>query len=244
MKASDVKRELAKLADPAKAELLAGYFKTGKGEYGEGDSFLGITVPKQRAVGKRFTELPFSEIAELLKSKIHEHRFTALEILVFRYEKAVKEKNKDMQKSAFEFYLSHTAGINNWDLVDCSTPYLVGEYLAENNLPVRKRVALLAKLASSKNIWERRIAILATFAFIKRGHLDDTFALCELLMKDEHDLIHKACGWALREAGKKDEKALEKFLQKHTKEMPRTMLRYAVEKFPEEKRKKYLTMKR
>ena len=231
MNARDVQRVLRKLANHKKAKLYAGYFKTGKGEYGEGDKFLGITVPVQRTVARQFADLPLSEIAKLLKSHVHEDRFTALEIL----------KMKPISKAIAAFYLKHTKYINNWDLVDTSAPYILG--------PVVDR-KILYKLATSKNLWERRIAIVTTQYFIRRGDFADTLKIAEILLHDSQDpvklrhgasLIHKATGWMLREVGNRDVKVLEQFLATHAPRMHRTMLRYAIEKFPQEKRKKYLT---
>lgn len=225
MTALDVQRALRKVANPTKAKIHAGFFKTYKGGYGEGDQFLGITVPVQRNVAYQFADLPLTEIAKLLKSPVHEDRFTALEILVIQSEKS---KNK---KPFSDFYLKNTRGINNWDLVDTSAPYILGPVVNPETL---------YKLARSKNIWERRIAIVATQYFIQSGNFLHTLKIATLLLHDIHDLIHKATGWMLREVGKKDTATLERFLAKHARTMPRTMLRYAVEKFPEAKRKMYL----
>jgi 3-methyladenine DNA glycosylase AlkD len=230
MNANDVKKELGKLAHPDKAKTSAWFFKTGKGQYGYGDKFLGITVPEQRKVAKQFGSLELNEIKKLLESKIHEHRFTALEILVAKYEVAGEEEKAKIYK----FYLQNTKSINNWDLVDTSARYIAGDYL------LNKPKNILYKLVKSENLWERRVAIVCTHEFISHGKLEDTFRIASLLMKDDHDLIHKATGWMLREAGKKDEQALKKFLKGTYKTMPRTMLRYAIEKFPASIRKKYL----
>lgn len=234
MSLQKIKSELNKLRDKERAKHSAHFFKTGKGQYGEGDVFLGITVPKQREVAKKFVDLSLKNIAELLKSKIHEHRFVALEILVMQYEHAQKLKDDKTQKKIFDFYIKSLKKVNNWDLVDTSAPYIAGEYLKD------KSKDILYKLARSRNLWERRVAIVATFAFIRQGELEDTFKICEFLMMDRHDLIHKACGWMLREAGKKDPKALESFLDRHAPRMPRTMLRYAIERMSASQRKRYL----
>lgn len=231
--AADVKRALQRLANPAKAKILARFFKTGRGEYGAGDQFLGIVVPQQRMVAKQFRDLPLSEVKKLLASAPHEHRLTALLILTYRYPDA----DAKMKKKIYEFYLHNMRAVNNWDLVDLSAPSIVGEYL------VARSHQVLYALVRSPSIWERRIAVLATFAFIKRGDLDDTFRLARLLLRDEHDLLHKAAGWMLREAGKRDERALENFLQRHAAAMPRTMLRYALERLPDAKRRYYLRLK-
>ena len=231
--AKTVSSELKKLGSPARAKVSAWFFKTGKGEYGEGDKFLGITVPVQRKVAHRFKELSFSEIKKLLQSPIHEHRFVALEILVKQYEEGDAEK-KDI---IFNFYLANAKKVNNWDLVDTSAPYILGKHLL--SAPVRER-KILYKLAKSENLWEKRIAIVATLALISQKQYGETLKIAELLINDSHDLIHKAVGWALREVGKKSLKVEEKFLNKHAHHMPRTMLRYAIERFPEAKRKSYL----
>lgn len=226
-------KELKRAGHPDKAKLLSGFFKTGKGQYGEGDIFLGIYVPIQRAISKKYIDLDFSDLAMLLKSKVHEHRLVALYILVAKFKKGdAKEKEK-----VYKFYLKNIKGINNWDLVDTSAPRIIGEWLAN------KPKDTLYKLARSKNLWEKRIAIISTLAFIKNKQFADTFKLSEILMNDKHDLIHKAVGWMLREAGKKDEVALRKFLDKHATKMPRTMLRYSIEKFNQETRKYYLCLK-
>ncbi len=225
-----IEEDLAQLEDPEKAKNSRWFFKTGKGQYGEGDIFLGIPVPEQRKVAKKYADLPLDDLQELLNSKIHEHRFTALVILISRYQRA-KETSKE---EIFRFYLKNTENVNNWDLVDLSAPRIVGEYLTN-----RER-SILYKLAKSDNLWERRISILSTFAFISNDDFRDALNISELLLYDEHDLIHKAVGWALREIGKKDQSVEERFLAKHYLHMPRTMLRYAIEKFDEKKRKKYL----
>jgi 3-methyladenine DNA glycosylase AlkD len=209
------------------------YFKTGKGEYGEGDVFIGITMPLLRSITKNYTDLQFSDIQNLLNSKIHEYRMAAVIILVNKYKKAKKDKLK--QRQIYEFYLKNTHRINNWDLIDLSAPNIIGDFSRIEGTEILKF------LAKSKNIWERRIAILSTFAFIKKRAYGETLSIADMLIKDEQDLIHKAVGWGLREIGKKNREVLEIFLKNRYKEMPRTMLRYAIEKFPDEKRKKYLS---
>jgi 3-methyladenine DNA glycosylase AlkD len=227
---TQLKEEMEKLADPEKAEILARFFKTGKGQYGEGDIFLGIVVPKQRAVAKKYAGLPMRDIGRLLASPIHEHRLVALLMLVNTYKKAdLKNRRKIL-----DFYIKHMKLINNWDLVDLSAPNILGDYLLD------KERSLLYKLALSKNLWERRIAIISTMAFIKNNDFSDTMRIAELLLKDSHDLIHKSVGWMLREVGKRDPKAEEDFLERHCRHMPRTMLRYAVERFDDKKRKIFL----
>ena len=228
---NQIKRDLSQLSNPEKARILSRFFKTGKGQYGEGDIFLGIPVPEQRKVAKRYPDLPLNDLQELLSSKIHEHRLTALLILVLKYGKADKT-GKDL---IFSFYLKNTGNINNWDLVDLTAPRIVGDYL------FNKDTSILFRLAKSNNLWERRIAILSTFNFIRNNDFDDALSISELLLHDKHDLIHKAVGWMLREIGKRDQEIEEQFLRKYHKQMPRTMLRYAIEKFNEKKRKLYLS---
>jgi len=221
---------LEKQSNPEQAKILMRFFKTGIGEYGEGDEFLGIKVPVSRKIAKQFKELSLSEIQELLDSKVHEERLIGLFILVEQYRKADAEK----MQAIYEFYLKNAKRVNNWDLVDLSAEKIMGAYLMDKD----KRI--LFKLAKSKNLWERRIAIMSTFYFIKNGFYDTTFAISDMLLKDEHDLIHKAVGWMLREIGNRNLAEEEKFLKKNYKTMPRTMLRYAIEKFPEKKRQVYL----
>jgi len=207
------------------------FFKMGKGAYGEGDVFLGIKMPQARALAQRYADkLPFSDITELLQSPYHEERLIALLLLVHLF----KTGNLVQQKKIFTFYLTHTASINNWDLVDLSAHKIVGRYLEKNP---RK---ILYTLARSHNLWERRIAIIATAHFISQNDFAETLAIAHLLLTDTHDLIHKAVGWMLREVGKKSIHTEETFLKKYYMQMPRTMLRYAIEKFPEEKRQRYL----
>jgi 3-methyladenine DNA glycosylase AlkD len=230
--AIQVKKALKKLSDPKQATLLQRFFKTGKGEYGEGDIFLGIKVPKQREAVKRYKELPLVEILDLLRSKIHEHRLSALLILVEQFKNADEKE----QKKIFNLYVKNTKYINNWDLVDLSAPKIVGVYL------LNKPRTILYQLVRSKMLWERRIAVLSTFTFIRNNDFTDSFKIAEILVTDEHDLIHKAVGWMLREIGKKDQAKEEQFLNKFAKKMPRTMLRYAIEKFSQPKRKYYLSV--
>ncbi len=222
--------KLNKEASKEKAVFLERYFKMGEGEYGAGDRCLGITVPAQRKIAHMFPELSLKEIETLLQSNVHEYRFTALENLVFQYERADDEKKKEI----FNFYLSHTKGINNWDLVDTSAAYIVGNFLFDKS---RK---ILYKIARSKNIWERRIAIIATQYFIGQKDFKDTLEIATILLNDTHDLIHKAVGWSLREVGKKDDAVLKDFLKLNHKIMPRTTLRYAIERFPRDERHTYL----
>ncbi len=226
-------KELKGLSNSKQSEILQGFFKTGKGQYGEGDIFLGIKVPIQRQACKKYN-LSLEAIQKLLNSKIHEHRLCALFTLVAKYKKV---KNKKEKGKIFKFYIKNAKKINNWDLVDLSAPNIVGDYLLEN--PQIKKI--LEKLANSKNLWEKRIAIVSTLTFIKNEkYLEDVLKISLILLKDKHDLIHKAVGWMLRELGKRDLLALECFIQTYYKNIPRTTLRYAIEKFPEKKRKEYL----
>jgi len=227
---TQLKQELKKLANPKQAKIHAWFFKTGKGQYGEGDIFLGTKVPVQRKIAKKYPNLTLKDIEQLLQSKIHEHRLCALFILIAKYKKA----NDNLKKQIFKLYLKNAKQINNWDLVDLSAPNIVGDYLLD------KPREVLYKLASSKNLWERRISILATYTFIKNNDFIDTLKISKLLLGDDHDFIHKAVGWMLREVGKRNQPTEEKFLKKYYKQMPRTMLRYAIEKFDEKKRKSYL----
>jgi 3-methyladenine DNA glycosylase AlkD len=278
-----LKKELEKLANPQKAKDLQRFFKTGKGEYGEGDIFIGITVPELRNVAKKYYELKLSEVQKLIESKIHEERMLALFILINKYNKT------NHKKICFHFYIINMKYINNWDLVDLSAPQIVGRHLLNLNLAnskgstaslsfssepsgntqinlKNKSLSTAAKtskeipmeilrntlregprpidslelLVRSENLWERRIGILATFWFIKNKRFDESLKLAQILLNDKHDLIHKAVGWMLREIGKRDYETEIKFLDKHYKKMSRTMLRYAIEKFPENIRQKYL----
>jgi len=227
----EVRKALQGYADPVRAQSSQRFFKTGPGEYGEGDVFIGVTVPQQRLVAKSYMHLSLSEIEKLLHSKIHEQRLTALIILCTQYKKA----DIVAQKKIYDLYLANTELINNWDLVDLSAPNIVGEYLLDKDRTV------LLNLAKSQSIWERRIAMLTCFTFIKYGETKNAFSIAEILVNDEHDLIQKAVGWMLREAGNRcGIAAEEEFLQAHYITMPRTALRYAIERFPEKKRQAYL----
>lgn len=230
MTAAQVQKKLRETANSEKAAVLQKFFKTGPGQYGEGDVFLGATVPQARKIALEFNKLEFSEIRKLFKSPIHEERLVAVLMLVTRF---LKANNKE-QEYIYRFYIRNTKHINNWDLVDLSAPHIVGEYL------LKKNKAPLYKLATSNNLWERRISIVATYRFIRNNSFNDTLKISKSLLKDEHDLIHKAVGWMLREVGKRDLDAEESFLKQHYMIMPRTMLRYAIERFPENKRQKYL----
>lgn len=237
MKVVDVQKYLKSVASAKKAKILAGFFKTKKGEYGEGDIFLGVMVPQQRKIAAKFKNLSFKEIEKLLKSEIHEERLTGLIILVNQY----KSGDEISREKIFKFYLENISRVNNWDLVDLSCRDIVGDYLV-SRFQKRKILYKLAKLKNPKNICQRRIAIVSSWAFIRANDFKDTLRLAKILFNDSHDLIHKAVGWMLREIGKKDEKVLRKFLNKNSHKMPRTTLRYSLEKFSEKDRKKYLTM--
>ena len=230
MSLKDLQFSLKKSSNIEQAKALQKYFKTGPGEYGEGDIFLGIKVPALRSIARQHPDLTFDELRELIISPVHEERMAALMILVKRFPGSEPEEKEKIYK----FYLQNSKNINNWDLVDLSAPQIVGGYLIDRN----KRI--LEKLADSKNLWEKRISILATFRFIKGNQFDTAFIIAEKLLNDKNDLIHKAVGWMLREIGKRDLTAEEEFLKDRFKKMPRTMLRYAIEKFPENKRKAYL----
>ena len=227
---SSVQTDLEKAADPSHAEKLQGFFKTGKGEYGEGDIFLGVRVPEQRRIAKKHKDISLDETIELLQTNIHEYRLTSLFILTHKLTKGDEETRKQI----VDLYLDNTSFVNNWDLVDSSAHKILGVWLLD------KPRDILYQLAASESLWERRISIIATFPFIRDGDLSDAVALAKLLMNDEHDLIHKATGWVLREVGKKDIDTLYTFLDKYSREMPRTMLRYSIEKLPEQQRKHYL----
>jgi len=203
------------------------FFKTGKGEYGEGDKFLGIAIPEVRKVAKKYKNLSLKDLEKLLKNEFHECRLCALMILRYQYE------SFENQKELINFYLKNTQYINNWDLVDLSCEYILGNWLLDKD---RK---ILYKLAKSKNLWERRIAIISTFEFIRHQQFTDTLKLSEILINDKHDLIHKTVGWMLKELGKRDKKVLKDFLDKHYQKMPRVMLRYAVERLDKEERIRY-----
>lgn len=229
-KLKQIENDLIELKNPTKAKGFYRFFKTGKGEYGEGDEFLGLTVPQQRGIAKKYLHLSLKDLQALLSNKIHEYRLTALIILMHKYKKA----DEKLKKEIFDLYLKNTKNINNWDLIDLSAPSIIGDYLLERNR------LILYKLAKSSSLWEKRISILSTFTFIKNKQYEDSLKIAEILLKDSHDLIHKAVGWMLRELGKKDQNLEESFLKKYYQTMPRTMLRYAIEKFDEKKRKFYL----
>lgn len=225
-----IRQELRRLGRPGKAKVLQGFFKTGPGEYGEGDVFIGVTVPEIRQLAKKYESLSLSEIRLLLRSAIHEERLLALILLVDQYRQA----NNAHRKKIYDFYIRSTRHINNWDLVDVSAAAIVGAHLATRSTRV------LDQFARSPDLWKRRIAIVATHEFIRRNRLKETFRIAQTFLHDREDLIHKATGWMLREAGKRDTPALERFLKRHGPRMPRTMLRYAIERFPAVKRRLFL----
>ncbi|HWQ60613.1 MAG TPA: DNA alkylation repair protein [Candidatus Fimivivens sp.] len=235
MSASNIIRRLKSVGTPEKAKVLSGFFKTGRGQYGEGDVFLGVTVPEQRAIAREFRDLPLSEIETLLSTRYHEARLTGLLMLTYSYERA----DEDERKTIYDFLLVHRRAMNNWDLVDVIVPKIIGEYA----LTHRNSRKLLRKFAKSDDLWERRMAIVSTAAFIRAGQFDDTLSICESLLGDPHDLIHKATGWMLREVGKRDESVLRAFLDEYSVRMPRTMLRYAIERLPKKERIRYMRMK-
>lgn len=228
--ASAIRRQLRALANPGKAKMLQSFFKTGPGEYGEGDRFLGLTVPQLRRIAHASSGLSVGEAGKLLRSPIHEERLVALLILVRQFSRG----NERERAGIYRFYFRNARRVNNWDLVDLTAPGIVGSFLMNRS---RKP---LYRLARSPNLWERRIAILSTQHFIRNRDFADTLRIAAILVRDEHDLIHKAVGWMLREVGKRDLAAEERFLRRYHRLMPRTMLRYAIERFPEKKRLAYL----
>jgi 3-methyladenine DNA glycosylase AlkD len=230
MSVDDIRRRLEELADKEKAQVLQRFFKTGPGEYGEGDLFLGIKVPELRKLAKEYEGIALKEAKQLLRSSIHEQRLLALLLLIRKFSKG----DVGARKRIYELYIRNTQYINNWDLVDVSAEHVVGAYLMERNKEQ------LYRLAKSASLWERRISILSTFHYVKHNEFSETLKISKMLLSDEEDLIHKAVGWMLREVGKRHLPTEEKFLRAHYKIMPRTMLRYAIERFPEPKRQRYL----
>jgi 3-methyladenine DNA glycosylase AlkD len=230
MNLTAIRSELSALADSTHAAISRRFFKTGLGDYGEGDKFIGIRVPLLRRIAQKYNRLSIETAEILLKSPIHEERHLALFILIHRY----KMGNAALKENIYRLYLENTAHINSWDLVDTSAEHIVGDYLLEKDKPP------LYLLALSKDLWERRIAIIATFCYIKRKHFEETVRISGMLLQDKHDLIHKAVGWMLREVGKRDQAVETAFLNAHYQTMPRTMLRYAIERFPEPLRQAYL----
>ncbi|MDO8425159.1 MAG: DNA alkylation repair protein [bacterium] len=225
-----IKRAIRSAADPSRAAACARFFKTGAGEYAQGDQFLGVTVPTMRTIAKQYHACSFTHAEQLLQSRSHEDRFVALLLLIARFNGGDARE----QRAVYQCYLHNTVRVNNWDLVDTSAYHIVGAYL------LRRPRGVLARLARSPQLWERRIAIVATYAFIRHGQLTDTFRIAQILLRDPHDLIHKATGWMLREAGKRSTAALETFLRLHAAAMPRTMLRSAIERLPSDARSMYL----
>ncbi len=225
-----LKSELRELADTERAKASLRFFKTGPGEYGEGDKFLGLNVPDLRRLSKSFKLLSNDDTLQLLSSEFHEERLLSLFILLLKF----KQGSPSDQKEIYELYMKNVGYVNNWDLVDCSAPDIVGAYLVD------KSKDPLYKFAVSNSLWERRIAVLSTLYYIKRGSFDETLKIADILLKDKEDLIHKAVGWMLREVGNRDISAEKAFLNKCYNSMPRTMLRYAIEKYPEPERKEYL----
>ena len=237
MSASKARKALKNLADPVKATHALHFFKTGKGEYGEGDKFIGVTMPMLRKLAKNFIHLNITQLEILLHSKTHEERMLALLILMQQFNLAKKNNNNQQQGIIFNYYLSQSSYINNWDLVDVSCRDIVGGFLLDKP---KKQKDILIRLSQSENLWEKRISIVCTWQFIRENQFDYTLRISKALLKDDHDLIHKAVGWMLREVGKKDIQILMTFLQQHYKKMPRTMLRYAIEKLEEDIRQDFL----
>jgi len=228
---NEVKRELRAVAEPERVEVMQRFFRTGPGEYAEGDVLIGVRVPATRKIARAHRDLPLEEALRLLDSEIHEERLLALLIMVDRF-----ERDPGSREDVYEAYLANTGLVNNWDLVDSSAPAIVGGWVEDHSAEV------LDRLARSELLWERRIAIVSTLQLIRRERLDETFHLCELLLDDGHDLIHKACGWMLREAGKRDERRMVEFIERHAPSMPRTMLRYAIERLPEAERRRLMAI--
>jgi 3-methyladenine DNA glycosylase AlkD len=225
------RKEIRTLANKEIAQHSLRFFKTDKGEYGHGDFFLGVRAPQIRLIAKKHIDISITDMKTLIQSKYHEERFLGLIILVNKYAKTKDKKNRNQ---LYKIYVSSFKYINNWNLVDVTCPHVTGKHLID------KDRTILYKWAKSEDLWTKRIAMVSTFSFIRKNDLEDTFKIAEILLHDEHDLIHKAVGWMLREAGKRDIKKEETFLKKYYKTMPRTMLRYSIEKFPETKRQKYL----
>jgi 3-methyladenine DNA glycosylase AlkD len=236
MSAATIMKQLRAAATPEKATVLAGFFKTGKGQYGEGDRFLGVMVPQQRSIAKQSRGLPLAEVGKLLASPYHEARLTGFLVLVYAFERADEAGRREI----YAYTLAQRAAMNNWDLVDVIAPTIIGGWLLD--CPADRK--LLRKFARSSDLWERRIAIVSTLAFIRAGDFGDTLAISEMLLGDKHDLIHKATGWMLREVGKRDVDVLRGFLEEHAARMPRTALRYAIERLPEAERKAWMAVPR
>jgi 3-methyladenine DNA glycosylase AlkD len=227
-----IRSELREAVEPDRVEALQSFFRTGPGEYAEGDVLIGVRVPETRRIARAYRDLPLSEALELLGSEIHEERLLALLIMVDRF-----RRDAGAREDVFEAYLAHTNRVNNWDLVDLTAPAIVGAWLENRPRDV------LDRLARSDLLWDRRIAIVATHHLIRRGEFDDTLRICEALLGDGHHLIHKACGWMLREVGKRDERLMVGFIEAHAAEMPRTMLRYAIERLPRDERRRLMAIR-
>ena len=242
----NVLAEIDTLQDLEKAKILQRFFKTKTGEYGEGDIFIGISMPEQRVIARKYMFVTFDDISYLLRSEIHEHRMIGLLILTFKFEELNKKSiykvsnneklSNDKLNAIYDFLLRNISSLNNWDLVDVIVPKIIGEYIYQNP----SENFLLYEFANSSNLWKKRISIISTLTFIKNGKYDDTIKISEILLNDSHDLIHKAVGWMLREVGKKNKDELVKFLDKYSKTMPRTMLRYSLEKMDDNERKHYM----
>ncbi len=229
-------RELIFHKNSEKAKIYQRFFKTRSGEYGEGDVFLGLTMPQQREIAKKYPNLSLSNLQKLLNSEIHEHRMISLIILTNKYKEASKDNKKELIEELVNFYLKNAKKINNWDLVDVTAPSILGHYLLKNP----KQIKIIYNLSKSKNLWEKRISIVSTYALIKENKLADTLKISEILLTEKHDLIHKAIGWMLREVGKQNIEVLKDFLKTHYEKIPRTTLRYSIERFPEKERKRIL----
>ena len=233
-KVLDIKGELNSYINPEKAQFFPRFFKTGKGEYGEGDKFIGVTVPNQRKVAKKYREVNFETVAELISSEIHEHRLTAILILTYKFQ---YKKSKESNDEIYRFFMKAVEGgyVNNWDLVDTGAPKISGEYLLNQDDHSK-----LFEFLHSGDLWKERVAIMSTYTFIKNGSFKEALEMCEYVLDHEHDLTHKASGWMLREIGKKDVEVLYRFLDSHAGKMPRTMLRYAIERLDSDMRQRYL----
>lgn len=231
--AGAVEAALREKANPEKAAFFPRFFKTGPGQYGEGDKFIGVVVPEQRKIARRFRELPLAEVRVLLDSELHECRLTALLILVGKYEKA---RDAGLRQELCQFYLSVLDRVNNWDLVDSSAHKILGPWLRESG-----EFSILDELAGSGHLWRERVSVITTMHFLKFEEFDWTLALCERFLDHPHDLMHKACGWMLREAGKKDVSVLRGFLERYVERMPRTMLRYSIEKLDKPERQQWMS---
>lgn len=233
---NDLIKELNKAGDPQKAKLALRFFKTGKGEYAQGDVFIGIRNPQVREIVKKYYSLPLNKLQKILNSKIHEHRFAVLVILNRQIELAIRKKDKKEIEKISSFYLKNTSQINNWDLVDISCPNILGAHILFDE----SKIKMLYELSKSSDLWEKRISVVSTLKLVRAGKLKDAIQLCKIHLYEKHDLMQKAVGWVLREVGKKDKKILIEFLEKYAKSMPRTALRYSLEKLNPKEKKKYM----